>query len=78
MEYKGYYVNVVLLDNACGIKGSVIHNKDDSYTVFIDANLSYEEQQEVCRHEMRHILNCDFEKCNVNNIEFNAHELCFR
>ena len=78
MEYNGYYVNVVLLDNACGIKGSVIHNKDDSYTVFIDANLSCEEQQEVCRHEMRHILNYDFEKINVNNIEFNAHELCFK
>lgn len=78
MEYKGYYVNVVLLDNSGGVKGCVNHNKDDSYTVFIDANLSYEEQQEVYKHEMHHILNDDFKKCNADDIEFNAHKLCFK
>jgi len=66
------------MDDFGGVKGSVSHNKDDSYTIFIDANLSCEEQREVYRHEMRHILNCDFEKCNADNIEFEAHELCFR
>ena len=38
-------INVVLIDNPFGIKGSVTQNYDGSYTVFINARLSYEQQK---------------------------------
>ena len=71
--YNGYYINVILLEDSCGVPGSVCHNKDDSYSIFINANLCYEKQQEVFMHELRHILGDDFGKDNVQQIEFNNH-----
>lgn len=62
MYYNGRIINVILLENACGVPGSVWHNSDDSYTIFIDASLSSDHQKKVFEHEMRHIINDDFEK----------------
>lgn len=73
MYYDGYYINIVLLEKAYGIPGSVHKNKDDSYTIFIDANLTYEKQHEVFRHELRHILGNDFDKKDVQKIEHQNH-----
>jgi hypothetical protein len=73
LYYEGFDVNVVILENALGVPGSVCHNIDDSYTIFIDANLSYEKQLEVYEHEMNHIRSGDFDKKNVNAIEYCAH-----
>ena len=73
MYYKGYNINVILLNNANGVPGSVWHNSDDSYTIFIDAGLSDSEQKKVFQHEMSHIIKNDFEKENVQDIELNAH-----
>lgn len=73
MYYKGYYINVVLLEQSYGIPGCVRHNADDSYTIFIDASLSYEKQHEVFFHEMRHILGDDFDEGDVQKIEMRNH-----
>lgn len=73
MYYKGYYINVVLLEQSYGIPGCVRHNADDSYTIFIDASLSYEKQHEVFFHEMRHILGDDFDEEDVQKIEMRNH-----
>lgn len=73
MYYDEYNVNVVLLDNAGGVPGSVWHNSDDSYTIFIDAKLCSEGQRKVFEHEMRHIRGNDFEKKDVQSIERDAH-----
>lgn len=73
MYYKGIQYNVVLLGNAEGVPGSVWHNPDDSYTIFIDAKLNSIKQKEVFLHEMNHIKNNDFEKDNVQEIESQAH-----
>ena len=70
---QGYDINVILLDNACGVPGSVWSNEDGSYTIFIDSSLCYERQQEVFKHEVRHILRDDFEKFDVDKIELDAH-----
>lgn len=67
-------MNVILLEDALGIPGSVWHNADGSYTIFIDSKLCKEKQQQVYLHELRHILGADFEKTNVNIIECIAHE----
>ena len=70
---NGYDINVILLDDAGGVPGSVWHNKDGSFSVFIDAKLCFERQQEVFKHEIKHILGDDFTKDDVNIIEFDAH-----
>lgn len=66
-------VNVIIMDNPFGIKGSVHKNSDESYTIIIDAHLNREQQVEVYEHEMKHILSDDFEKTDVQNIERIAH-----
>lgn len=76
MHYQGYCINVILLENSLGIPGSVHLNTDDSYTIFIDAKLNNEKQQEVFWHESHHITNGDFHTLgNINAIESNAHNL---
>lgn len=74
MDYGGNTINVVMLDNAMGVPGSVWHNADDSYTIFIDASLSVERQRQVFAHELRHILKGDFEKYCATEIESEAHK----
>lgn len=51
----------------------VCPNPDGTYTVLIDAKLSYSMQMESFNHAMKHIQNGDFEKCDVQEIEANAH-----
>ena len=69
-------INVVLMDNPFGIKGSVNANKDGSYTIIINARLSHEEQQKVYMHELQHIQNGDFDKkAPAGLIEIRAHSL---
>lgn len=60
-------------DMPSGFKGHVNHNRDDSYTILINAKLSYEEQKEVYLHELSHIANRDFERSNCDLIEYSAH-----
>lgn len=73
MYYNGIFFNVVLLADAGGVSGSVCHNSDDSYTIFIDSKLTIEKQREIFQHELNHIINNDFEKDNVQQIESIAH-----
>ncbi len=73
LYYMGRNINIVILDDADGVPGSVCHNADDSYTIFIDAKLCQEKQEKVFHHEMRHILGNDFEKDGVQQIEAETH-----
>ncbi|WAX05247.1 hypothetical protein AC844P1_00036 [Anaerostipes phage AC844P1] len=66
-------INVVIRDNPFGVRGSVNKNEDGSYTIFINAHLNTEQQHEVYEHEVRHILNGDFDKYNCDKIECAAH-----
>lgn len=78
MYYKGFIINVVMDEHPePGVTGCVHKNRDDSYSIFIDATLCYEKQQEVFRHEMKHILGDDFSKDDVQEIEREAHECYF-
>lgn len=56
------------------IKGAVTKNEDGSYDIFINAQLSHEEKLRVYRHELHHILNDDFYKVDVQEIEYEAHK----
>lgn len=57
-----------------GMWGHCNHNPDGSYSIFINAKLSYEMQRKVYLHELNHIKNSDFEKHNVDVIEYYAHK----
>lgn len=69
-------INVQILDlkTTCGSE-LVTPNEDGSYTVLINARMSYEMQRKALLHALKHILNDDFEKENVQQIEAAAHGL---
>lgn len=45
----------------------------DGYTVYIDVNLSEQQQLKAYAHALHHIRNNDFEKPDVQDIEAEAH-----
>lgn len=63
----------VRLDVPIRTRAAVCINEDDSFTIFINPALSVYEQRRAFLHEMRHILNDDFYKSDVNLIESEAH-----
>lgn len=69
----GIYTQVIDMDTA--ITEHVVKNKDDTYTIFLNARLSWERILLGYHHAVNHITNGDFEKeyGNVNKIEFIAH-----
>ena len=66
-------INVQLINCDTNIRESIVKNDDDSYTIFINAKLTHERQLEVYTHAIEHIENSDFEKHDVDKIEFDAH-----
>lgn len=66
-------VNTRLVNMDVLIEEQVIKNTDDSYTVLLNARLTHERQLEAYYHAIRHIQNNDYEKEDVNKIEFDAH-----
>ncbi len=66
-------INVQLLDMDTKIPEQLIQNSDDSYTLFINAKLSYENRIKSYFHALRHIRGNDFEKENVQEIESRTH-----
>lgn len=62
---------IVLLD--IPTNEAVTVNEDGSYTIFINARLTKEQQTRSYFHAMKHILGEDFEKMNVQKIEKEAH-----
>lgn len=70
--------HVILLDfHNTKVKEAVTLNDDGSYTIFIEASLSREEQKKECYHALSHIYNDDFFKvgANVDELELIAHEI---
>lgn len=68
-------VNIIVLD----LKGTkqnevVTENEDGSYTVFLNARLTHERRLEAYEHAMRHIMDDDFKKTDVQEIETVAHK----
>lgn len=45
----------------------------EGYTVYVDRNLSPDQQIEAARHELDHISHADFEKTDVQEIERKRH-----
>ena len=64
-----------LIDFGNSVPASVTVNEDGSYSIFLNARISHEKRLQAYQHELRHILNHDFETANinVNDIELTAH-----
>lgn len=52
----------------------VTENEDGSYTIFINSRLNYEKQMKSYLHAMKHITGDDFQKDDVQSIEYLAHD----
>lgn len=64
---------IVLIPLNYKVRECVVPNQDDTFTVFLNANLSDERRIEAYRHALRHIFGDDFGKTDVQSIECNAH-----
>lgn len=64
--------NIINFPN-CGNE-MVIKNEDGSYTVLINSKLSDKGRVIAYQHALRHIEEDDFNKYDVQEIEYDAHE----
>lgn len=64
---------VVYEDLPCRVRGFCIKNDDGTHTIFINAKLNMEQQKEVYLHEKRHMINEDFEKEDIDALEYLVH-----
>ena len=52
----------------------ITENEDNSFTIFINANLYESKRLKAINHAIRHIKERDFEKIDVQKIEMSAHK----
>lgn len=57
------------------VKETVTENADGTYSIFINSRLDYETQQKAYKHALTHIMRQDFEKDNVELIEYECHKI---
>lgn len=67
-------INVQLLNMDTKIPEHLVKNEDDSYTIFLNAKLSHEDQLKSYYHALKHIEKADFCKEDVQDIEIKTHE----
>lgn len=68
-------INVQLLNMDTKIPEQLVKNGDDSYTIFLNAKLSHENQLKSYYHALRHIQEQDFEKEDADKIENHTHHV---
>lgn len=55
------YINVVFVDLPKDVQGLTTPNEDCSWTIAINAQLSYEKRKSALLHELSHIFGRDFQ-----------------
>ena len=68
-------IGVHFLNMDTAIEEQVVYNADNSFSIFINARISNERQMIAYQHALKHILNNDFNKKSVDDIETDAHGL---
>ena len=67
-------IQVFFVDLPSSIRGLTVKNNDDSFTILINVNMSYEAQLSAYLHEMEHIKNNDFDYMHdINELEWCRH-----
>ncbi len=67
-------INIILLNLPYKVRGLTTKNSDETYTIFLNSRLTFEQQMKTYLHELLHIKNCDFDRTDVNVIENYTHE----
>lgn len=67
-------INIQFLNMDTKIPEQLVKNDDDSYTIFLNARLSQESRLKSYCHALKHIVQDDFAKENVQEIENNTHQ----
>ncbi|MDO4325145.1 MAG: hypothetical protein Q4E24_03765 [bacterium] len=62
-------IGVHFLNMPTKVKEQVVFNEDGSFTIFINARLTYEQQMQAYQHALLHIMEHDFEKESADDIE---------
>lgn len=68
-----YDINVVYLNMEYGIHEQLTQNHDGSYTVFLNSRDSRAMNVRSYWHAIKHLVNHDYEKSDVQEIERDAH-----
>ncbi|MCI9305835.1 MAG: hypothetical protein HFI28_05055 [Lachnospiraceae bacterium] len=69
-------VNTLEYDLPVAIAGYTISNADNSYTVVLNARLTFERRMQAYQHEMEHILTGDYDrKIDADMLELHSHAL---
>ncbi len=55
-------VNTVEYNLPVSIAGYTVSNPDNTYTIILNARLTFERRMQAYLHEMRHICNRDFDR----------------
>lgn len=66
-------VYTYLADLPPGINEFICENPDGSYTVYLKANNTQEQWEKSYRHALKHIEEYDFQKFDVQEIEYYSH-----
>ena len=66
-------INCQLIDFPVKGREMVVSNDDGSYTILINARLSDAGRIAAYEHAMKHILNNDFQKADIQEIESETH-----
>lgn len=72
-QREDVFVEIIDMDTTA--EEMVTENADGSYTIFINARIAFNRQQEAVEHAIRHIKDQDFEKTDVQQIEAVAHQI---
>lgn len=68
-------INIQMIDMDVMIPEQIVQNSDGSYTIFLNARLNHEHHLQTYAHALSHIINRDFDKQDVQEIEYDAHRL---
>lgn len=66
---------VKLINFPTNAREAVTENEDGTYTIFINEKLTHEMQLKAYAHALKHIMGKDFERENVDEIEYYAHNV---
>lgn len=67
IEGADFVVRITMFPH--GVHGCVSEDSDGFYNIYINSRDSYHRQMKAIDHELRHILNRDFSKSDVREIE---------
>ena len=68
-------VRVFIINMDTKVREQITENADGSYSIFLNANLTQEQQIDSYIHAIKHILRQDFENHSADRIEYYAHKV---